>query len=101
MRNRARWSSLAGSRRLRGLLLDVFVLEGPVLMGIDETIERRRDERIAAKGSYRDPGRSSHAPFVKARGVRGVCRMVLARTPWGDRVWALPFLTVLAPSARY
>jgi hypothetical protein len=90
VRNRARWSSLAGSRRLRGLLLDVCVPEGPVLMGIDET-----------KGIYRDPGRSSHAPFVKARGVRGVCRMVLARTPWGDRVWALPFLPVLAPSARY
>jgi hypothetical protein len=27
--------------------------------------------------------------------------MVLACIPWVDRVWALPFLTVLAPSERY
>jgi hypothetical protein len=99
--NRAQWSSLAASRRLLGLLLDVFVPEGPVVMGIDETIERRRGERISAKGIYRDPVRSSHAHFVKASGLRWVCLMVLARIPWVDRVWALPFLTVLAPSERY
>jgi DDE superfamily endonuclease len=99
--NRAQWSSLEASRRLLGLLLDVFVPEGPVVMGIDETIERRRGERISAKGIYRDPVRSSHAHFVKASGLRWVCLMVLARIPWGDRVWALPFLTVLAPSERY
>jgi hypothetical protein len=99
--NRAQWSPLAASRRLLGLLLDVFVPEGPVVMGIDETIERRRGERISAKGIYRDPVRSSHAHFVKASGLRWVCLMVLARIPWVDRVWALPFLTVLAPSERY
>lgn len=99
--NRAQWSSLEASRRLLGLLLDVFVPAGPVVMGIDETIERRRGERIAAKGIYRDPVRSSHAHFVKASGLRWVCLMVLTRIPWVDRVWALPFLTVLAPSERY
>jgi hypothetical protein len=99
--NRAQWSSLEASRRLLGLLLDVFVPEGPVVIGIDETIERRRGERISAKGIYRDPVRSSHAHFVKASGLRWVCLMVLARIPWVDRVWALPFLTVLAPSERY
>lgn len=99
--NRAQWSSLEASRRLLGLLLDVFVPEGPVVMGIDETIERRRGERISAKGIYRDPVRSSHAHFVKASGLRWVSLMVLARIPWVDRVWALPFMTVLAPSERY
>jgi hypothetical protein len=99
--NRARWSSLNASRILLRLLLDTFVPEGPVVIGIDETIERRRGDRIAAKGIYRDPVRSSHAHFVRASGVRWVCLMVLARSPWSDRVWALPFLTVLAPSERY
>jgi DDE superfamily endonuclease len=99
--NRAQWSSLEASRRLLGLLLDVFVPAAPVVMGIDETIERRRGERISAKGIYRDPVRSSHAHFVKASGLRWVCLMVLVRIPWLDRVWALPFLTVLAPSERY
>jgi hypothetical protein len=27
--------------------------------------------------------------------------MLLAPIPWARRVWALPFLTALAPSARY
>ena len=99
--NRAQWSSLEASRRLLVLLLDVFVPAAPIVMGIDETIERRRGERISAKGIYRDPVRSSPAHFVKASGLRWVCLMVLARIPWVDRVWALPFLTVLAPSERY
>jgi hypothetical protein len=70
--NRARWLSLEASHRLLGLLLDAFVPEGPVVMGIDETIERRRGEKIAAKGIYRDPVRSSHTHFVKASGLRWV-----------------------------
>jgi hypothetical protein len=37
--NSARWSSLEAGRILLGLLLNAFVLEGPVVMGIDETIE--------------------------------------------------------------
>jgi hypothetical protein len=99
--NRAQWSSLEARRRLLGLLLDVFVPAAPLIMGIDETIERRRGARMSAKGIYRDPVRSSHTHVVKASGLRWVCLMVLARIPWVDRVWALPFLTVLAPSERY
>jgi DDE superfamily endonuclease len=99
--NRAQWRPLDASHRLLGLLLDTFVPTGPVVMGIDETIERRRGEKIAAKGIYRDPVRSSHTHFVKARGLRWVSLMLLTRIPWAARVWALPFLTVLAPSERH
>src|SRR4029453_12842465 len=55
VRNRAQWSSREASRRRLGLLLDVFVLEGPVVMGLDEPLERRRGERISAQGISRDP----------------------------------------------
>jgi hypothetical protein len=99
--NRAWWSSLAVSRVLLSLLVAAFVPAGPLLVGIDETIERRRGKRIAAKGIYRDPVRSSHAHFVKASGLRWICLMLLVPLPWAGRVWALPFLTVLAPSERY
>ncbi len=44
--NRAVWSPRAASRLLLGLLLDAFAPSGPVLLGIDETIERRRGRRI-------------------------------------------------------
>src|SRR5215212_6604584 len=99
--NRAQWSSLAASRVLLDLLIAAFVPTGPLLVGIDETIERRRGKRIAAKGIYRDPVRSSHEHFVKASGLRWICLMLLAPIPWAGRVWALPFLTALAPSERY
>jgi hypothetical protein len=100
--NRAAWSSRAASRLLLGLLLDAFVPSNrPVVLGIDDTIERRRGKRITAKGIYRDPVRSSHGHFVKASGLRWLSLMLLAPVPWARRIWALPFLTALAPSERY
>jgi hypothetical protein len=33
--------------------------DAPVVMGIDETVERRRSIEIAAKGIYRDAARAS------------------------------------------
>jgi hypothetical protein len=99
--NRAAWSGRAAARVLLGLLLDAFVPKGPVILGIDDTIERRRGKRIRAKGIYRDPVRSSHGHFVKASGLRWLSLMLLVPVPWAGRVWALPFLTALAPSERY
>ena len=72
-----------------------------MILGLDDTIERRRGAKIKAKGIYRDPVRSSHSHFVKASGLRWLSLMLLAPIPWAQRVWALPFLTVLAPSERY
>jgi hypothetical protein len=99
--SRAVWSSLTVSRILLGLLVTTFAPSGPLVIGIDETIERRRGAKIKAKGIYRDPVRSSHSHFVKVSGLRWICMMLLVPLPWADRVWALPFLTVLAPSERY
>jgi hypothetical protein len=99
--NRAKWSSLDASRILLRLLLAVFAPPGPLVCGLDETIERRRGTKIAAAGIYRDPVRSSHSHFVKVNGLRWICLMLLVPIPWAARVWALPFLTVLAPSERY
>jgi DDE superfamily endonuclease len=99
--SRARWSGREASRLLLGLLVARFVPTGPIVLGIDDTIERRRGKRIQAKGIYRDPVRSSHSHFVKASGLRWVSLMLLAPVPWAARSWALPVLTCLAPSERY
>src|SRR5918994_803970 len=99
--NRAAWSGRAAARVLLGLLLEAFVPKGPVLLGLDDHIERRRGKRISAKGIYRDPVRSSHGHFVKASGLRWLSLMLLVPISWAGRVWALPFLTTLAPSERY
>ena len=100
--NRDTWSSRNLSRILLRLLVRTFVApDAPVVLGLDEHIERRRGDKIAARGIYRDPVRSSKAFFVKTSGLRWLSMMLLAPIPWALRVWALPFLTVLAPSERY
>jgi hypothetical protein len=83
------------------LLVKTFVPCGPLVIGVDETLERRWGKKIAAKGIYRDPVRSTQERFVKASGLRWVCLMLLVPVPWARHVWALPFLSILAPSERY
>ena len=80
--NRAAWCPRAASRILLGLLVTAFAPRGPIVLGIDDTIERRRGKRIAAKGIYRDPVRSSHGHFVKASGLRWLSLMLLVPVPW-------------------
>jgi hypothetical protein len=100
--NRDRWSSRQLSGILLHLLVRIFVPpDQPLVLGLDDHIERRRGAKIAAKGIYRDPVASSKSFFVKTSGLRWVCLMLLAPIPWAQRIWALPFLTVLAPSERY
>jgi len=99
--SRARWSAREGARRLLGQLVERFAPEGPVIIGIDDTIERRWGPKIKARGIYRDPVRSSKGHFVKASGLRWLSVQLLAEIPWASRVWALPFLTMLCPSKRF
>ena len=100
--SRAVWSSREASRVLLGLLVEAFVPEGPLVLGIDDTLERRRGKKISAKGIYRDPVRSSRQHFVKTSALRWVCLLaLLVPVPWASRVWSLPFLSALAYSERY
>ncbi|HKH37335.1 MAG TPA: transposase [Rubrobacter sp.] len=99
--SRAKWSTMEASRILLDSLVEAFEPEGPLVVGVDETLERRQGRRIAAKGIYRDPVRSSHGHFVKTSALRWVCLTLLAEVPWASRVWALPFVCALAPSERY
>jgi hypothetical protein len=100
--NRAAWSSRMMGGRLLLLLVNTFVPSGaPVVIGLDDTIERRWGAKISARGIYRDPVRSSKGHFVKASGLRWLSAMLLVRVPWADRIMALPFLTLLAPSKRF
>jgi hypothetical protein len=100
--NRDTWSSRTLACILLRLLVQAFVPpDAPLVLALDDHIERRRGQQIAAKGIYRDAVRSSKSFFVKTSGLRWLSLMLLAPIPWAKRVWALPFLTVLAPSERY
>jgi len=95
--NRDRWSPWVVSRILLGLIILIFLPPGvPLILGIDETLERRRGKKIKYKGWFRDPILSTQKQVVKALGLRWICLAVLVPVPWSQRPWALPFMTVLA-----
>ncbi len=99
--NRAHWSSLQASQVLLRLLVKAFLPQGPLVIGGDDTLERRRGANIQAKGIYRDAARSSYSHLVKTSGLRWLSLMLLVPVPLAGRLWDLPFLTALAPSERY
>jgi hypothetical protein len=94
--NRAKWSTLQGSRLLLGLLVATFVPAGyPIILGADDTVERRGGKQIRQVGCYRDAVRSSQSHVSLCFGLKWVSMQLLVPVPWSDRVWGLPFLTAL------
>lgn len=98
MLNRVKWSPLEGSKILLSQL--VAFCTGPVVIAIDEHIERRGGAKIKAKGWYRDAVRSSKKQVVKCSALKWITVMLIHRFAWLGRTVALPFLTVLAPSEK-
>lgn len=99
--NRAKWSGFDVSQIMLGLLVQAFLVTGvPLLIGTDETLERRQGDKIKAKSVFRDAVRSSKKYTVHSYGLRWISMMVIVAVPWSSRAWALPFLTVLAPSEK-
>lgn len=98
--NRARWNSLMLAKIMLGLLIQLLPDSWPILIAVDETLERRRGKKIKAKGLYRDAVQSSQSNVVTSYGLKWECMVLIVPLPWCKRPWALPFLTVLAPSKK-
>jgi hypothetical protein len=95
--NRDRWSPWMLSKLLLGLIVLIFLPPGvPLILAIDETLERRRGRKIKYKGWFRDPIRSTAKHVSKSLGIRWICLAVLVPVPWSQRLWALPFMTIPA-----
>jgi hypothetical protein len=100
--NRATWSARQGSRILLGVLITLLVPPGAtIVLGADDTVERRSGRKINAKGCYRDAVRSTKKHVIHCVGVKWVSMMLLVPVPWARRVWALPFLTTLCWPAEH
>lgn len=98
--SRAQWNGLALSKILLGLLIKTLPRSWPILIAVDETLERRRGKKIKAKGVYRDAVRSSQSKVITSFGLKWECMTLIVPLPWCNRPWALPFLTVLSPSKK-
>jgi hypothetical protein len=99
--NRAKWNTLSAAKILLGLIVSVIPATWPLIVLVDETIERRKGNKIKAKGCYRDAVRSSHKKVIHCFGLKWIAMMAVVPLPWSQRPWALPFLTVLAPPKSY
>lgn len=98
--SRAKWDSLILAKILFGLLVELLPDSWPILIAVDETLERRKGKKIKAKGAYRDAVLSSQSKLVTSFGLKWECMTLIVPLPWCKRPWALPFLTVLAPSKQ-
>jgi hypothetical protein len=94
--SRDKWDPLSGAK----ILLNMLVGDStePIVIAIDEHIERRGGNKIKARGCYRDAVRSSKKFIVRCFGLKWMTVMVVKKVSWMNRQLALPFLTVLAPS---
>src|SRR3982750_4899565 len=75
--NRAAWSGRAAARVLLGLLLDAFVPRGPVILGLDDTIERRRGKRIVSVARQNGSGELSSLQARQRRPERSSVQAAL------------------------
>jgi len=82
------------------MLITILPASWPILIAVDETLERRKGKKIKAKGVYRDAVRSSQSKVITSFGLKWECMTLIVPLPWCSRPWALPFLTVLAPSKK-
>jgi DDE superfamily endonuclease len=98
--NRVEWSLLSAAHILLNLIVDMAGSGNPLVFFIDETLERRKGPKIKAKGYYRDAVRSSKKIVVKTSGLKWLTLAVSLRFPFSERHFALPFMTVLEPSAK-
>ena len=96
--NSAKWAPLVCSKILLCMLIKLVPDSWPLIIVVDETIERRKGAKIKAKGCYRDAVRSTHKEVIKCFGLKWISMMIIVYVPWSKRPWALPFLTVPATS---
>jgi len=86
--NRDHWSPMVLSKLLLGLILHVFAATGqPLLLLVDDTLERREGRKIRYKSRFYDAVLSTAAKVVTSMGLRWICMMVLVSVPWSQRLW--------------
>lgn len=88
--SRAVWSPLQASKILLGLIVRLVPGASPIIIGADDTIERRQGKKLKHVGVYRDGVRSTKKHVVKCFGLKWVAMMVLVKLPFSSRVLGAP-----------
>jgi hypothetical protein len=92
---RARWAARQARQiRLGGIVLRLVPPGAALVLGADDTVERRSGRQIKAKGCSRAAVRASKKHELPWFGLKGVALRGRVPVPWAQRVWALPVWTV-------
>lgn len=96
--SRASWSPWSLSKLLLTRIVTTFLTPGqPLMLVIDDTLERRKGRKVSLKGWFRDPLSQTNS---SVSAIRWLCLAMLVPVPWSKRPWALPLMTVPAPSVK-
>lgn len=99
--NRDHWSPMLLSKLLLALLIQTFLTAGaPLILLVDDTLERREGKKIHYKSWFHDAVLSTATKVVTSLGLRWICLAILVPVPWSARLWALPFMTILTLAPR-
>jgi hypothetical protein len=99
--NRDHWSPWVLSKILLSLIIRLCLApDMPLILIIDDTLERRQGRKIRYKGTFYDAVRSTVHKANISLGIRWVCLAALVPVPWSPRLWALPFMVVPGLSAK-
>ena len=99
--SRDAWSARKAAGIVLRMIVDAFAPEGPLVIDVDETLERRRGAKIAKKSLWHDPVRSSRSISVFSEGLRWLVMAASVYVPLAGRVWALPFFSVLMSGPKH
>lgn len=96
--NRVAWSPLLAAKILLNLIVSITGRSNPLIMFIDETLERRKGPKMKAKGYYRDAARSSKKTIVKSSDLKWLSLAISWRFPFSGRSFALSFMNGTSPA---
>lgn len=98
--NKNKWSALDGAKILFLKLISLLPNDATTYVSIDSTVERRKGPKIKGLNIQRDAVRSTKSRKVLVPGLNWLVCTLHIKLPWGDKIWALPFLTILMPPEK-
>lgn len=90
--SRAVWSSRAASQVLLKQLVAAFAPTGVLVMGLDDTIERRKGKQIKAKGIYREERAFQSRALCESQWLTLVELNAVGRNPLGATCMGIALL---------
>lgn len=95
--NKNKWSALDGAKILFLKLISLLPDNETTYISMDTTVERRKGPKIKSLNIQRDAVRSTKSRKVLVPGLNWLVCTLHIKLPWGGKIWALPFLTILMP----